>query len=178
MILRHNKRGVPLLNTTSTADISFILLVFFLVITSMDVDKGLSRQLPPIDNKQQQQPTDINKNNVMDLKIDAHSRLTLNDKPVKMDQLRQAVERFVAGSAHRSSHIITLAVDRSATYDAYFTAENEIVAADNALRNQCAMKLYGRVYERCTKEQREQVRRLYPQRLTETMTGAVKGGAQ
>ncbi len=47
MLIKRQKRRVPQLNTTATADISFMLLTFFLVTTSMDVDKGLVRQLPP-----------------------------------------------------------------------------------------------------------------------------------
>ena len=65
MIKRNKRRLVPSLNTTSTADISFMLLIFFLVTTSMDLDKGLRRVLPPVDNQQQQQETNIDKDKLM-----------------------------------------------------------------------------------------------------------------
>ena len=52
------KHSMPVLNTTSTADISFMLLIFFLVTTSMDIDKGLSRQLPPLDDEKEEQVID------------------------------------------------------------------------------------------------------------------------
>ena len=55
MIIQRSKHRVPGLNTTSTADISFMLLIFFLVTTNMDVDKGLSRQLPPANKEENQQ---------------------------------------------------------------------------------------------------------------------------
>lgn len=64
MIKRNKRRLVPSLNTTSTADISFMLLIFFLVTTSMDLDKGLRRVLPPVDNQQQQQETNIDKDSL------------------------------------------------------------------------------------------------------------------
>lgn len=67
MILRHTKRSVPQINTTSTADISFILLVFFLVMTSMDVDKGLMRTLPPVDADDRQEAVDVAKSNVLSI---------------------------------------------------------------------------------------------------------------
>ena len=54
MLIKRRKHIVPELNTTSTADISFMLLTFFLVTTSMDVDRGLVRQLPPLDNDKEQ----------------------------------------------------------------------------------------------------------------------------
>ena len=60
MNIRRQKHRVPALNTTSTADISFMLLIFFLVASSMDVDKGLSRQLPPADNQQKDPKSDYN----------------------------------------------------------------------------------------------------------------------
>ena len=53
MLIKRRQHRVPVLNTTATADISFMLLTFFLVTTSMDVDRGLVRQLPPLDNEQE-----------------------------------------------------------------------------------------------------------------------------
>ncbi|WP_273178330.1 ExbD/TolR family protein, partial [Hoylesella pleuritidis] len=74
-MFRHRPRRVPRLNTTSTADISFMLLIFFLVTTSMDVDKGLSRQLPPPDLHPQTEETNVEKHNLMTLEITADNRL-------------------------------------------------------------------------------------------------------
>ena len=64
MIFRRKRREVPGLNTTSTADISFMLLVFFLVTTSMDVDKGMNRQLPPKQDEKQEM-MDVDRSKVM-----------------------------------------------------------------------------------------------------------------
>ena len=76
MILRREKRSVPQLNTTSTADISFILLVFFLIMTSMDTDKGLSRMLPAMtDKERQEETTDIERSNVLSIRLTETSQL-------------------------------------------------------------------------------------------------------
>ncbi|MDO4160969.1 MAG: biopolymer transporter ExbD [Prevotellaceae bacterium] len=178
MIFRHNKRSVPELNTTSTADISFILLVFFLVITSMDVDKGLSRQLPPIDNTDKQEQHDISKSNVMDLKITSSNVILKDGKPANINSLRNDVMLFVSKTADRQHHVITLDIDRNATYDTYFNVQNEIVAAYNTLRNQYAIKTFGHNYESCTPDQRKKVRAYYPQRITEVYSDNTEGGAQ
>ncbi|HEY9551544.1 MAG TPA: biopolymer transporter ExbD, partial [Prevotella sp.] len=69
MMIKKRRRQVPGLNTTSTADISFMLLIFFLVTTSMDVDKGLLRQLPPAQNNQEQQVSEVEKSTLMAIKI-------------------------------------------------------------------------------------------------------------
>ena len=65
------KRRVPGLNTTSTADISFMLLIFFLVTSSMDSDKGLARQLPPPQNEQVEQELKVKERNVLKITLTA-----------------------------------------------------------------------------------------------------------
>ena len=76
MFRRRNKREVPQLNTTSTADISFMLLIFFLVTSSMDTDKGLTSQMPPPEDSTEQQDQEVKKRNVMELQLDAADVLT------------------------------------------------------------------------------------------------------
>ena len=80
------RHSVPELNTTSTADISFMLLIFFLVTTNMDVDKGLSRQLPPAEKQEQQ--SYVQKGTLMTLKITADNHLWVDDHPLPMAQVR------------------------------------------------------------------------------------------
>lgn len=75
---REKKRTVPGLNTTSTADISFMLLILFLVASSMDLDKGISRQLPPMD-KTQKQATAIDGKKLMRIAIDDDSKVQLEE---------------------------------------------------------------------------------------------------
>lgn len=176
MNLRHSRREVPLLNTTSTADISFILLVFFLIMTSMDVDKGLQRQLPPANHDKVEEVTDINKANLLDLQLTSTDKLIVDGKPLDVAQLRSRVLTFVGKTADRQRHIISVTVDRKASYDLYFNVQNEIMAAYNVLRNRYAMKTYGREYERCTAAQREKVREYYPQRIAETTVAEAEGG--
>ena len=90
MRFRRNNREIPELNTTSTADISFMLLVFFLVTSSMGADSGLSRKLAPIDN-QTEERQDISRSNVLQVRIDADDRLYCDGQPVSQQQLRQQV---------------------------------------------------------------------------------------
>ena len=178
MILHRERRTVPQLNTTSTADISFILLVFFLIMTSMDADKGLQRMLPPMPDETRQEAADVERGNVLSLAITADNRLMADGKPLGLGDARRRVMSFVAHSADRSNHIIALEVDRQASYDVYFSLQNEIVAAYNELRNGYAVSKYGRPYAQCTPEQRAEVRDYYPQRITETSAGAGEGGGR
>ena len=79
MFRKRYRQQIPELNTTSTADISFMLLIFFLVTSSMDTEKGLLRQMAP-PPQQEEQLTDINKDNVLQVELDAQNQLTCNGK--------------------------------------------------------------------------------------------------
>lgn len=125
MIIQRSKHRVPGLNTTSTADISFMLLIFFLVTTNMDVDKGLSRQLPPA-NKEENQQSFAAKGTTMALKITADNHLLVNDKPLPVKALRSQVINFVNKVGKK--HLITVDADPQSDYNTYFQLQNELVA--------------------------------------------------
>ena len=164
--------GVPGLNTTSTADISFMLLIFFLVTTSMDVDKGLLRQLPsPEPQKKEQQQTMVDKANLMTLRLTAGDTLLVNDKPMKVKQLKEETIRFV----HRlgKKHLISIESDRDADYNLYFQMQNQLMEAYSQLRNETAQKKYHRDYALLNNDQKEQVRNICPQRITESYANAM-----
>ena len=164
--------GVPGLNTTSTADISFMLLIFFLVTTSMDVDKGLLRQLPsPEPQKKEQQQTVVDKANLMALRLTAGDTLLVNDKPMQVSQLKEETIRFV----HRlgKKHLISIESDRDADYNLYFQMQNQLMEAYSQLRNETAQKKYHRDYALLNNDQKEQVRNICPQRITESYANAM-----
>ena len=178
MLRKRKRRTVPSLNTTSTADISFMLLIFFLVTTSMDQDKGLSRQLPPLEDEQQVEVMDVDKRNVLALKVTDQDELLVNDSMVAVGNLSHSVVDFVSHCPDKQKHIITLDVDRKAKYNTYFTVQNEIVAAYTQLRNAQAQALYHHNYADCSPEEREAVRLEIPQRVAENYQQAdsKKGG--
>lgn len=166
------RHSVPELNTTSTADISFMLLIFFLVTTNMDVDKGLTRQLPPPD-RQEQQETYVAKGTLLTLSIAPDDVLTADGKPLDIRRLRPLVEAFVNRVGKR--HLIKIDVAPEASYDAYFQLQNELVAAYRHLRNQTARRLFHRDYDALSQEQRDRVREACPQRIAEQYNGSGVG---
>lgn len=172
MLIRRKQRETPGLNTTSTADISFMLLIFFLVTTSMDVDKGLLRQLPsPEPQKKEQQQSVVDKANLMALRLTAGDTLLVNDKPMKVSQLKEETIRFV----HRlgKKHLISIESDRDADYNLYFQMQNQLMEAYSQLRNETAQKKYHRDYALLNNDQKEQVRNICPQRITESYANAM-----
>ena len=166
MFRKRYRKQIPELNTTSTADISFMLLIFFLVTSSMDTDKGLMRQMapPPQENEQ---PMDVNKSLVMRVALDAKDQLTCDDKAVTLDELGEAVTALA--SVNRTGHVVSVQADANTSYEAYFKMQNTIVGAYQTLREQYAQQHYGKHYQRCTSEERQTINDYYPLRISENM---------
>lgn len=186
-MFNRKRRDIPELNTTSTADISFMLLIFFLVTSSMDIDKGLPRQLPAPEDNTEEQELVVKKRNVIQLRLDESDHLTCNGEPITADSLVLRLEDFVANSHDDPSlpekserevnllgkcrvsdrHVIFIDADRRTTYNAYFEMQNAIVAAYGHLRNEAAINNFGRPFAECTQEQRDAIVMVYPQRISE-----------
>lgn len=165
---------VPSLNTTSTADISFMLLTFFLVTSSMDVDHGLVRQLPPIDNSQDDaEATEVSRDNTLSFRVVPGGGVTLNGKTVELGGLRRRIARFLAPRA--ASHVIYIDSDPNSSFDTYFALEDEIVAAYNTVRDNIARQRYHRAYAECSDSQKAAVRELCPQHIAETYNTTLGG---
>ena len=187
------KKKMPGLNTTSTADISFMLLIFFLVTTSMDTDMGLARRLPkPPDPDQEDATMDIKARNILYVRINAAGQLWVEDEingPGYPDirELRPRVKEFVKNEQNLSrwpekhvknidllgqcfvtdKHVISVQTDRGTPYDMYFQVQNELVAAYNELRNELSKQKFGRAYEFLKDEEKLAIRQYYPQNISE-----------
>ena len=127
MLIKRRRHRVPALNTASTADISFMLLIFFLVTTSMDVDKGITRQLPPVEQTEDKSVAEVQRGNIMQCVIGADGKLVVDGKPARYEGLRNTIASFVRKAGNR--HLITIQTDADASYDSYFALQNELVAA-------------------------------------------------
>lgn len=191
--MARKKKKMPGLNTTSTADISFMLLIFFLITTSMDTDKGLARRLPkPPEPDQEDATMDIKARNILYVRINAAGQLWVEDEvngPGYPDikELRPRVKEFVKNEQNLSKwpekhvknidllgqcvvtdkHVISVQTDRGTPYDIYFQVQNELVAAYNELRNEISKQKFGRLYEALSQEQKAAIRQYYPQNISE-----------
>jgi biopolymer transport protein ExbD len=140
MFRHHRHSEIPSLNTSSTADISFTLLFFFLVTSSMDTGKGLNRQLPP-PPQDEEQVADIRDEDIMTISLSRAGELTVDDRKVSTDDLKKQVTAFAAvNPRHR---VLALKVSPQATYDAYFQMQDAIVAAYQPLK--CPPRVSERV---------------------------------
>ena len=166
MFGRRHRESVPELNTSSTADISFMLLIFFLVTSSMETDKGIMRQIPPMPDEKQQ-PLDIKKEHVMTVRLDAQDQLSLDGTLLTPQQLTEQLMQRI--EQDRTEHVVSIETNRATTYEAYFKAQNAVVRAYASLRNQRARQLCGKPYAKCSVEEREDIDHYYPQRISEAL---------
>ncbi|MBR1902641.1 MAG: biopolymer transporter ExbD [Bacteroidaceae bacterium] len=186
------KKKMPGLNTSSTADISFMLLIFFLVTTSMDTDMGLSRRLPnPPDPDQEDAQVDIKSRNIMYVRLNPEGQLWIKDEVssdyVDIAVLRQRAKDFIKNEQNFSKwpekhvkiidhmgrcvvtdkHVISVQTARDTPYFAYFQVQNELVAAYNELRDEISKEKFGRPYEALDEDLKAAVRQYYPQNISE-----------
>ncbi|KAA6336553.1 hypothetical protein EZS27_015298 [termite gut metagenome] len=185
------KRKVPDINSSSTADIAFLLLIFFLITTSMDTDSGLARRLPPPPEQDaKKDEIDVKERNVLVVLINANNELKCGREIMDLKNLkafRERAKEFIANPNNDSSlpekspitvdffgtvqvtkdHIISLQNDRGTSYEAYFQVQNELVAAYNELRDELATEKWQQKYAQLTEDQQKAIRDIYPQRISE-----------
>lgn len=188
------KKKVPEINGSSMADIAFIALIFFLMVTTMDKEEGIARQLPPIPPEDQKvEDQQVNRRNIIQVKINSNDRLLAGGVPMDVSQLKDKIKEFMTnpyddpnlpekevkevkgiGPVPVSKGVISLQNDRGTTYQAYITVQNELVKAINELRDDFSMKTFGKKYAKLDEEQQDAVREAVPQRISEAEPKDVK----
>ena len=182
------KRKVPDINSSSTADIAFLLLIFFLITTSMDTDRGLARRLPPPpENTEKPDDQKVKQRNVLQIYLNMYDQLMVNGEIMNVQQLRAKTKGFIANKYNDESlpervskdvnffgpmmitekHVVSLQNDRSSSYQAYIDVQNELVAAYNELRDELSQEKWGKKYSELDDEQQKAVREVYPQKISE-----------
>lgn len=182
--MARNKRGIPEINAGSMADIAFLLLIFFLVTTTMDVDSGISTKLPPWEPEQFEDPPPIKQKNLFTVLVNGNDQLLVEDEYADIKDLRSLAKKFLDNNGNGSCDyckgsrdpqssdspqkaIISLQNDRRTSYKTYIAVQNELVAAYNELRNELAQRQYGKDFDQLGEEQAQQVQDAYPQKISE-----------
>jgi len=168
------KRAAPEVNAGSMADIAFLLLIFFLVTTTIEKDQGILRSLPPLDDSE---PPVIKQKNLFTILLNRDDRLLVEEEEMDIKDLRQAAidyldngggenskgekcdycrgEKDPSSSDHPEKAIITLKHDRETTYGKYIEVQNELVAAYNFLREREAQRIFNRSFASMLEEKAE-----------------------
>ena len=187
-----SKRKVPGLNQSSTADISFILLIFFLVTTSMDVDSGLPRRLPDWDPNAIEQEMTIKERNIMTVKVNKNNEIFLKNgkinRLIDISELKDIAKEFIANPNNDDNlpiwepydiedygqvtttvrHVISLQTDRTTNYEVYFKVQHELSRAYSELRDEWTRKNFGKAYVDCDEKTEQPVARaVYASKISE-----------
>ncbi len=189
-------RKTPDIPSASMADIAFMLLIFFLVATTMDVDSGLERVLPqmPPENQEKDDTPPIKERNVFTVLLDASNRLMVEGELLRVEDLRTKAKEFMLnpndaenlpekkpvtidllGEFQVTKGVISLRNDHGTQYGTYIAVQNELVAAVNELRDELSSIKFGKVYSKCTSEQKDAIREAIPSRISEAEPKTVGG---
>jgi len=189
-------RKVPEIPTASLADMAFLLLIFFLVTTTMDVDSGLERRLPQwVDpNMEIDQDQQIKERNVFVVLVNRDNNLLVENEWAEIADLREKAKEFMSnpnnletlpekepvqvpllGEMMVSKGVISLRNDLDTKYGTYIAVQNELVGAINELRDELAMEKFTKRYDDCDEAQQEAVRMVYPSRISEAEPKKVGG---
>lgn len=168
MFFRRVRREVPGLNTTSTADISFMLLIFFLVTTSMDTDKGMGAHLPP-PQPEKHEVMNIDRTKVLTIHIYEGGMLSVGSDSSRValsPEVREVIKKHIVTIG--PSHVIEIHADGNCDYDTYFALQNEIARSYREICEAAAKHRFGKTYSFCTEEEKEQLNTMFPQRIHES----------
>lgn len=180
-------KKTPEINSSSTADIAFLLLCYFLMTTTMGTQLGLSRRLPPMpDPNQKVEDQKVNRRNIIVVKINSADKLLAGTEPMDVSQLKDKIKIFLTnpnndadlpereakeiegfGTAMVSKGVISLQNDNGTSYRMYIAVQNELVKAVNELRDEFSQANFGKKYASLDEDKQKIVREAVPQNISE-----------
>lgn len=194
-----NKRKVQEINAGSMADIAFLLLIFFLVATTMNTDTGLLRVLPPMPDKdQKQEDIKVKERNLLLVFVSKSNYIMAGGQQMDIHQLKDKAKEFILnpmddenlpekkmkefelpdGSKWTypvSDGVISLQTDRGTSYETYIMVQNELTRAYNEIRDEAAMHKFGVKFADLKEEERKIVTQAVPQSISEAEPRNVTG---
>jgi biopolymer transport protein ExbD len=181
-----NLKKTPQINAASMADISFILLIFFLVVTTMGSEFGLIRMLPPMEDNPD--PIKIIQRNVFVVAVSQNNAVLVRNEYKSITDIREMAKDFfnlnndgieypekepkdikgLGMTTVNKGAVVSLQNDRGTSYRTYIQVQNELAAAVHELRNEFSMQKFGKNYDDCSEDQQDIVgKQIYPMAISE-----------
>lgn len=173
MLDKQQRREEPEINGSSLADIAFLLLIFFLVVTTIDVDAGIGLVLPPIPDDVE--PPPVRERNLLNILVNAQGMVLLDEEPSAISEVRQRVSEFVDNpnndpelSESPDDAIVSIKTDRRTPYNVYIDMLDEVMGAYAELRNTASQERFGVPYSSLEQDspQQNEIRDMYPKRIS------------
>lgn len=172
MLLKKRERESAEINGSSMADIAFLLLIFFLVTTTINVDTGIGMVLPP-PVTEDNPPPPIKERNLMKILVNNAGLVTMDDEPTPIDEVQTKLIEFIKNpeaneelSASPQAAIVSLKTVRETPYRIYIDMLDEVIGAYAVLRNEAANQNFGREYSQLNQEQKKIVDDIYPKKIS------------
>jgi biopolymer transport protein ExbD len=191
------KRKLPEIPNASLTDIAFMVLIFFLMVSTMDTDMGLERRLPPMpppDQEKDDTPP-IKERNVFVVLVNAQNQLLVEGEWLEVKDLREKAKEFMAnpnddpnlpektekdvpffGPTKITKGIISLQNHVGTQYGTYIAVQSELVGAINDLRNELSEQKFGKPYNKLSADQQDAVQEIYPSKISEAEPKKIGGG--
>ncbi len=189
------RRSAPEVNAGSMADIAFLLLIFFLVTTTMETQTGIFRKLPPIEKVKN--PPKIQERNLLQILVNKYNTIMLNGQEVKIDQVTKKTREFIEnktrrkdfpeivskniegyGQAEVSKGVVSLQNDRGTTYEVYIAVQDALATAFAEIRNEKAREIYKKSYDQLIKDEEDDkvnvIKKIVPMSISEAEPKNVK----
>ena len=173
MLKKKRNRETPEINGSSLADIAFLLLIFFLVVTTIDVDTGIGLVLPPIPDDIEPPPS--RGRNILNILVDAQGRVLMDGELTAVVQVKDKIVRFVNNngadpelSDSPDDAIVSIKTDRRTPYNFYIDMLDEVMGAYAELRNNESMARFGVSFDALNEEseQYEEIKNAFPKRIS------------
>ena len=173
-MLKKKKREGAEINGSSMADIAFLLLIFFLVTTTINVDTGIGMVLPPPLDPEQEPPP-IRERNLMKILVNSQGLVLMDEEPVQITEVREKLIEFISNpenneelSISPDAAIVSLKTQRETPYSIYIDMLDEVMAAYKDLRDAASRSNYGVPYDALVDDspQQDQIREMYPKKIS------------
>ncbi len=177
------------------ADIAFLLLIFWLMTTSMNTDSGISRKLPPIADLENDPGIDEHERNVLQVFVSGSNQLLVAGQRMDVSGLKDVAKLFIQNPANDpnlpekvmtelpllgnypvSKGIVSLQNDRATSYETYISVQNELTRAFSEARNDLAVAKFSRTYGELNDDQRTAINKAIPVKISEAEPRNLTGG--
>ena len=174
MLRKKGKRESGEIDGSSLADIAFLLLIFFLVVTTIDVDTGIGLVLPPIPDETTPPPP-VRERNLLNILVNAQGMVLMDEEPTSINAVREKIKAFVDNngvdpelSESPDDAIVSIKTDRRTPYNIYIDMLDEVMAAYDELRNQASMDRFGVPFSALERQsvEREEITDMYPKKIS------------
>ena len=195
--MAYKKRKIPQINSSSSADIAFLLLIFFLVTSSLDARTGIYRKLNASSPEEVlKERKDIEQRNLLTFTLDSLNQIVYEEEIITLFEARDLSKTFIANLNDvdflpqkelieipeigeypvTTQHVVFVKIDRNAKYEAYIQLINELTTAYNQLRNDASNKIFNTAFYNLSPERQDAIRMIYPLHISEMEISEEEGG--